>query len=47
MAAEGRGPLMHAHAGISQVINGKPGRKKPVPGQKDHHWGRQKLARDR
>jgi hypothetical protein len=47
MAAEGRGPLMHAHIGMSQAINGTAGRPEPKPGAKDPHWGRRKVARDR
>ena len=44
MAAEGRGPLMHARIGmlwinrnVERVFN---------PDRKDAHWGKRKLKRD-
>jgi hypothetical protein len=45
MAAEGRGPSMHARIGVMQALN----RDKPrvLTDRKDHHWGNRKLARDR
>ena len=45
IAAEGRGPLMHARIGVMQALN----RDKPrvFTDRKDHHWGKRKLARDR
>ena len=46
MAAEGRGPLMHARIGVMRALNGHV---EGVfnPDRKDPHWGRRKLARDR
>jgi hypothetical protein len=46
MAAEGRGPLMHARIGVLQALN------RNVEGvfkaaEKKTHWGKRKLARDR
>ena len=45
MAAEGRGPLMHAHVGMMLALHGA----KPIPeydSSKERHWGRRKLKRD-
>jgi hypothetical protein len=46
MAAEDRGPLMHAHIGMLRALNRHV---EPVfnPSRKDPHWGRRKLARER
>jgi hypothetical protein len=46
MAAEGRGPLMHARVGMLRALNGHVEREFN-PDRKDHHWGKRKLARDR
>jgi hypothetical protein len=45
MAAEGRGPLMHARIGVMKALNRHV---EPVfdPDRKGHHWGRRKLRRD-
>jgi hypothetical protein len=45
MAAEDRGPLMHAHVGMMLALHGA----KPIPeydSSKERHWGRRKLKRD-
>jgi hypothetical protein len=45
MAAEDRGPLMHAHVGMMLALHGT----KPIPeydSSKEKHWGRRKLKRD-
>ena len=45
MAAEDRGPLMHAHVGMMLALHGA----KPIPEydpSKTKHWGRRKLKRD-
>ena len=45
MAAEDRGPLMHADVGMKRALNAG----KPVefdPKRKSPHWGKRKLARD-
>jgi hypothetical protein len=45
MAAEDRGPLMHAEIGMKRALNAD----KPVefdPKQKSPHWGKRKLRRD-
>jgi hypothetical protein len=45
MAAEDRGPLMHADIGMKRALNAD----KPVefdPKQKSPHWGKRKLRRD-
>jgi len=45
MAAEDRGPLMHAHVGMMLALDGA----KPIPeydSSKERHWGRRKLKRD-
>jgi hypothetical protein len=46
MAAEDRGPLMHARIGAQRALNRKVERVFD-PDRKDHHWGKRKLARDR
>jgi hypothetical protein len=45
MAAEGRGPLMHARIGVLQALNRNVER--VLTDRKDHHWGKRKLVRDR
>jgi hypothetical protein len=45
MAAEGRGPLMHARIEVLQALNRNVER--VFNDRKDPHWGRRKLARDR
>jgi hypothetical protein len=45
MAAEGRGPLLHAQIGMLQALNRNVER--VFTDRKDHHWGKRKLARDR
>jgi hypothetical protein len=45
MAAEDRGPLMHAHVGLMLALHGA----KPIPeydSSKEKHWGKRKLKRD-
>lgn len=44
MAAEDRGPLMHAHVGMMLALHGA----KLIPEARPSktHWGRRKLARD-
>ena len=45
MAAEDRGPLMHAHVGMMLALHVA----KPIPeydSSKERHWGRRKLKRD-
>jgi hypothetical protein len=45
MAAEDRGPLMHAHVAMMLALHGA----KPIPeydSSKEKHWGRRKLKRD-
>jgi hypothetical protein len=46
MAAEGRGPLMHARVGMLRALNRHVARAFN-PDRKDPHWGKRKLARDR
>jgi hypothetical protein len=46
MAAEGRGPLMHARIGVLGALN-RGVERVFDPSRKDHHRGRRKLARDR
>jgi hypothetical protein len=45
MAAEGRGPLMHARAGVLRALNRNVERVFN-PDRKDGHWGKRKLKRD-
>jgi hypothetical protein len=44
MAAEGRGPLLHASIGMHQAL--KRNVERVFSDRKDHHWGKRKLARD-
>jgi hypothetical protein len=46
MAAEDRGPLLHARVGMLRALNRNVERVFN-PDRKDHHWGRRTLARDR
>lgn len=46
MAAEGRGPLMHARVGMLRALNRNVERVFNSD-RKDPHWGKRKLARDR
>jgi hypothetical protein len=46
MAAEGRGPLMHARIGILRTLN-RNVEQTFHPDRKDKHWGRRKLKRDK
>jgi hypothetical protein len=46
MAAEGRGPLMHARIGVLRALN-RNVQRVFNPDRKDTHWGKRKLARDR
>ena len=43
MAAEGRGPLMHARIGVMQALNRNVERMFKS-GEKAKHWGKRKLA---
>jgi hypothetical protein len=45
MAAEDRGPLLHARVGMMRALNRHRVREFN-PDRKDHHWGRRKLKRD-
>jgi hypothetical protein len=45
MAAEDRGPLMHARVGMLRALN-RHIERVINPDQKDRHWGKRKLARD-
>jgi hypothetical protein len=45
MAAEYRGPLMHARVGMLRALNRNVERMFN-PSRKDLHWGKRKLARD-
>jgi hypothetical protein len=44
MAAEGRGPLLHARVGMLRAMN--HGVERAFSDRKDTHWGRRKLKRD-
>jgi hypothetical protein len=44
MAAEDRGPLMHARIGVLRALNRKIER--TLSDRKDSHWGKRKLKRD-
>ena len=45
MAAESRGPLMHARVGVLRALN--RGKERVFnPDRKDTHWGKRKLKRD-
>jgi hypothetical protein len=46
MAAEGRGPLMHARIGVMQALRRDVERVFKT-GEKRTHWAKRKLARDR
>jgi hypothetical protein len=46
MAAEGRGPTMHARIGVMQALNRNTERKFKT-GEKQTNWGKRTLARDR
>jgi hypothetical protein len=46
MAAEGRGPLLHARVGMLRALNHGVERVFNSD-RKDTHWGERKLARDR
>lgn len=46
MAAEDRGPLMHAHVGMMRALNRHVERVFD-PSRKDTHCGKRKLVRDR
>ena len=46
MAAEDRGPLMHARIGVMQALNRNVERVFKTS-EKTTHWGKRKLARDR
>ena len=45
MAAEGRGPLMHARIGMLRALNRNVERVFN-PDRKETHWGKRKLRRD-
>jgi hypothetical protein len=44
IAAEDRGPLMHARIGVLRALNRNVER--TLTDRKDSHWGRRKLKRD-
>jgi hypothetical protein len=43
MAAEGRGPLLHARVGVLRVMN--HGYKRVFSDREETHWGKRKLKR--
>jgi hypothetical protein len=45
MAAENRGPLMHARIGMLRALN-RHVERVFNPNRKDKHWGQRKLKRD-
>jgi hypothetical protein len=45
MAAEGRGPLLHARVGMLRALN-RNAERAFNPGRKETHWGKRKLKRD-
>ena len=45
MAAEDRGPLMHARIGMLRALN-RHVERVVDPSRKDTHWGKRKLKRD-
>jgi hypothetical protein len=45
MAAEGRGPLLHARVGMLRALNRHVERVSD-PDRKDTHWGKRRLKRD-
>ena len=46
MAAENRGPLLHARVGMLRALN-RDVEQVFNPDRKNHHWGKRKLVRDR
>ncbi|SHH20014.1 hypothetical protein [Bradyrhizobium erythrophlei] len=46
MAAEDRGPLLHARVGMLRALN-RHVEREFNPDRKDTHWGKRKLTRDR
>ena len=46
MAAQERGPLLHARVGMLRALN-RHVEHEFNPGRKETHWGKRKLARDR
>jgi hypothetical protein len=44
VAAEGRGPLLHARVGMLRAMN--HGRERIYSDRKETHWGKRKLKRD-
>jgi hypothetical protein len=44
MAAEGRGPLLHARVGMLRAMN--HGHERVFSDRKETHWGKRKLKRD-
>ena len=46
MAAEKRGPIMHARIGVMRALN-RHVERVFNPSRKDAHWGKRKLKRDR
>jgi hypothetical protein len=49
MAAEGRGPPLHARIGVMRALNRQLNRHHPREfdlDRKPHHWGKRKLRRD-
>jgi len=46
LAAQDRGPLLHARVGMLRALN-RHVERVFNPSRKDPHWGRRKLARDR
>jgi hypothetical protein len=44
MAAEGRGPVLHARVGMLRAIN--HGRERVLTDLKETHWGKRKLKPD-
>ena len=45
MAAEGRGPLLHARVGMLRAMN--HGRERVFSDRKETYWGKRKLKRDK
>jgi hypothetical protein len=44
MAAEGKGPLLHARVGMLRAMN--HGHERVFSARKETHWGKRKLKRD-
>ena len=44
MAAEERGPLLHARVGMLRALN--HGKERVYSDRKETHWGKRKLKRD-